>query len=237
MPTGMEASVGVSINVNAGQDLRCYFPGFYTTSSTYHNIDIFLEEHNYHHTDIPRAYWSKYSQYNQINVGMNTHSIPYGLYSFDDYYDYVGENNYWAGVETGNSRYYDLNFSYSYALSYPEVYMAMYAPVPTQDFCNNWSWSVCRFYDQFINRRYFFVAKSTSSSIASFRIQGNSAFPPSRDSATGFYDTLLYMTDVGNSRYYYQYSNARTSSPNLPSVMSPSTNTKDIKPSMFGSFL
>lgn len=39
---------------------------------------------------MPRAYWSKYSQYNQINVGMNTHSIPYGLYSFDDFYDYVG---------------------------------------------------------------------------------------------------------------------------------------------------
>lgn len=83
----MDASVGISINVSAGQDLRCYFPGFMTTSSSTHNIDIFLEDNNYFHTDMPRKYWSRFAQFDQINVGMNTHSIAYGL-GFDDYQDY-----------------------------------------------------------------------------------------------------------------------------------------------------
>lgn len=93
--SAMDPSVGISIDVSAGQDLRCYFPGFFTTSSSVHNIDIFLEESNYIHTDIPRRYWAKYSQYDSINVGMNTHSIAYGI-SFDDYQDYWYENNFWS---------------------------------------------------------------------------------------------------------------------------------------------
>ncbi len=40
--SSMWASVGISINVAVGQDLRCYFPGYRTTSSGTHNIDIFL---------------------------------------------------------------------------------------------------------------------------------------------------------------------------------------------------
>ena len=83
----MEPTVGISVDVSVGQDLRCYFPGFMTTSSSTHNIDIFLEENNYIHTDIPRKHWAKYSQYDGINIGMNTNSLPYGI-SFDDYQDY-----------------------------------------------------------------------------------------------------------------------------------------------------
>ena len=46
---------------------------------------------------MPRKYWAKYSQYDQINVGMNSHSIPYGLSNHDDIQDYSWENNFWGG--------------------------------------------------------------------------------------------------------------------------------------------
>ena len=115
--------------------------------------------------------------------------------------------------------------------------MSMYAPVPVNEFCTTTSWSYCRIYDSFINRKYFFVAKSTSSSISSFRISGTSSYPPAIDVATSFYNTLLYVTQPGNSRYLYSYSNARTSSPNFASAIYPQTNSKAIQPSMFGSFL
>lgn len=91
----MEPSVGISIDVSAGQDLRCYFPGYFTTSSNVFNIDIFLEENNYIHTDMPRKYWARFSQFNEIDVSMNTNSMPYGI-SYDDYQDYSWENNFWS---------------------------------------------------------------------------------------------------------------------------------------------
>ena len=113
----------------------------------------------------------------------------------------------------------------------------MYAPVPVYEFCTTTSWSECRFYNSFINRKYFFVAKSTDNYINSFRLAGTSSYPPSFDSNTTFYKTQLYVTQPGNSRYLYQYSNVRTSSPNFASAIYPSTSTKAIQPSIFGSFL
>lgn len=115
--------------------------------------------------------------------------------------------------------------------------MSMYAPVPVQEFCSTSSWSECRIYDSFINRRYFFVARSTSGSISSFRITGTSLFPPSFDFSTSFYNTLVYVSEPSNNRYQYSHTNARTSSPSLSSVITPSTSTRTIVPSMFGSFL
>jgi hypothetical protein len=113
----------------------------------------------------------------------------------------------------------------------------MYAPVPVYEFCTTTSWSQCRFYDSFINRKYFFVAKSASSSISTFRITGTSSYPPAFDASSSFYNTLLYVTQPSNSRYLYSNSNPRTASPNLASVIYPQTNSRSINPSMFGSFL
>lgn len=113
--------------------------------------------------------------------------------------------------------------------------MSMYAPMPVTSFCNSGSFSYCRVYDQFINRRYFVVTKSTSSSISSWTFSGASAaFPPSFDASSSFYNTLLYVTQPSYSRYLSSYSNSRST---LNSIISPSTNTKAIQPSMFGSFL
>ncbi len=68
-----------------------------TTSSGVHNIDIFVSKNNYHRTDMPRAYWAKYSQYDLINVGMNSHSIVYTI-SYDDVQNFVWENDYWTAA-------------------------------------------------------------------------------------------------------------------------------------------
>jgi hypothetical protein len=157
------------------------------------NIDIFIEEHNYHHTDMPRPYWAKYSQHDQVNIWLNVNSLQNGL-GFDDWYHNIGENNYWAGSETTNSRYYDLNISCSYNTYQPELYMSMYAPQPSTDFCTTNSWSYCRIYTSFVNRRFYFVAKSTSSGTSSFRITGTTNFPPSIDFTSTNYPTLLYWT-------------------------------------------
>jgi len=167
---------------------------------------------------------------------MNTHSVAYGI-TFDDYAHNQYENNFWEGGETTSSHYYELNFSMQYNEAYPEIYMSMLAPVPVSEFCTTTSWSECRVYDTFINRRFFFVAKSDSNSISNFRIAGTSSYPPAIDQDTGFHDTLLYVTQPVHSRYLFGYSNPRTSSPNLASIMSQSTSTKVIQPSMFGSFL
>ena len=46
---------------------------------------------------MPRAIWARYSQYDQINVGMNSYNIPYTA-SFDDVQNYSYENNFWAAA-------------------------------------------------------------------------------------------------------------------------------------------
>ncbi len=110
----------------------------------------------------------------------------------------------------------------------------MYAPKPVSEFCSSASFSECRAYDTFINRKYFFVAKSASSSISSWNIAGTSAFPPSVDNTNTNYQTLIYITDPTYSRYLSSYSNSRSA---LSSIISPSTGTKSIQPSMFSSLL
>ena len=113
--------------------------------------------------------------------------------------------------------------------------MSMYAPMPVTAFCSNGAFSFCRIYDSFITRRYFVVTKSTSNYISSWTISGSTAaFPPSFDASNTFYNTLLYVTQPTYSRYLSSYSNSRS---NFNSIISPSTNTKAIQPSMFGSFL
>lgn len=72
--------------------------------------------------------------------------------------------------------------------------MSMYAPVPVASFCNSGSFTHCRIYDSFINRRYFMVAKSSSGWISSWTIAGTSGFAPTLDADSNYYDTLLYVT-------------------------------------------
>ena len=106
--------------------------------------------------------------------------------------------------------------------------------MPVTSFCNSGSYSYCRVYDSFINRRYFVITKSTSNYISAWTFSGSAAFPPSFDISNTFYDTLLYVTQPSYSRYLSSYSNSRSS---LNTIISPSTNTKSIQPSMFGTFL
>ena len=41
IPSGMEPSIGVFLNVAAGQSMRCYFPGYLTSSSgSVLNVDV-----------------------------------------------------------------------------------------------------------------------------------------------------------------------------------------------------
>lgn len=39
----VDPTLGISLDVAVGQDLRCYFPGYRTTSSGNLNIDVFIE--------------------------------------------------------------------------------------------------------------------------------------------------------------------------------------------------
>jgi len=42
LSVGVDPTVAISLDISVGQDLRCYFPGFKTTSSGVLNIDIFI---------------------------------------------------------------------------------------------------------------------------------------------------------------------------------------------------
>ena len=66
--------------------MQCYFPGFLAPNSASGNtlnIDMFIYTNNYHHTYIPRGYWTKYSAYNQIDITMRS-QVGLGGISFSE---------------------------------------------------------------------------------------------------------------------------------------------------------
>ena len=85
----MHPSIGINMDVPAGYDIRCYFPGYRnptSASSNQINIDVFIETNNFHHRYMPRPYWAKYSQYNGINIPLTSTGLSSSLsiseYSF-----------------------------------------------------------------------------------------------------------------------------------------------------------
>lgn len=70
------------------------------------------------------------------------------------------------------------------------------------------------------------------------RLNGTVNFPLTVDSATSYMRTTMYWTDTGALDYYYaDYSNAQTSSPNIPAYLNPLSPSININPSLTGSLL
>ena len=66
IPSGMEPSIGIFINVASGQSLRCYFPGYLTsTAQSYLGTDFIRMIELFHPRYTKRGqYWSPYIRYN-----------------------------------------------------------------------------------------------------------------------------------------------------------------------------
>ena len=87
----MEPSIGVFLNVAAGQSMRCYFPGYLSSSSNSKlNVDI-MRMIELHHRRYSRRgnYWDRYVKYNSEET-YNTNGLS-GTLS-------VSENNFWTSA-------------------------------------------------------------------------------------------------------------------------------------------
>ena len=118
-----------------------------------------------------------------------------------------------------------------YNTANPTVYMSMYMPKPVTGFCSYSSFSYCRVYDSFVNRRYFVVAQ-WSGTTTTVRFNGTVYFPPADDLLSSFYGTYIGWTETSSERYYHIWSTTRSTS-----ILSPSTPAYSYKPVMFGSNL
>lgn len=186
----MEPSIGIFINVAAGQSLRCYFPGYLTsTAQSYLGTDFIRMIELFHPRYTKRGqYWSPYIRYN-IDESSYQSSGTSGSLS-------VYENNFWTSVESYQSRYYEANMT-GHSLSSPTVYMSMYMPKPVNSFCQYSSFASCRVYTSFVNRKYYVVAQ-WSGSTSVVRFNGTVTFPPADDSTSSYYQTYIGWTDTGS---------------------------------------
>ena len=117
------------------------------------------------------------------------------------------------------------------SISSPTVYMAMYMPKPVNAFCQYSSFSYCRVYTNFINRRYYVVAQ-WSGTTSAIRFNGTAYFPPADDQASSFYSTYIGWTDTGSEYYRHIWSTTRSTS-----ILSGDTPTYSYTPAIFGSDL
>lgn len=167
-------------------------------------------------------YWGVYSKYNVQEASYQTSGASGSLS--------VSENSFWTAAESYQSRYYEINMTGTNTAN-PTVYMSMYMPKPVTSFCQYSSFSYCRVYDSFVNRRYFVVAR-WSGTTTIVRFNGTVYFPPADDAASSFYSTYIGWTETSNERYHHIWSTTRSTS-----ILSPSTPAYSYKPVMFGSNL
>lgn len=67
--SGLSPVIAVYADVSVGQSIRCFFPGYVTSSSTnpsYIRIDAFRMNLLFFNRVWPRQYWSPYAIYNSV---------------------------------------------------------------------------------------------------------------------------------------------------------------------------
>lgn len=70
----MEPSIGIFANVPSGQSIKCYFPGYLTSSAqSYLGTDLMLVNDLFHPRYTKRGqYWSVYIEYNRDESSYQT---------------------------------------------------------------------------------------------------------------------------------------------------------------------
>ena len=220
----MEPSIGVFINVPYGQHLRCYFPGYITSTSSTRLLGSLILRDDLHmrRSTIRGNYWAPYIRRDFVAPNYISSSTSGSLS--------INENNFWTGAESFQGRSYQLNMTGT-SLSVPTVYLSAYVPKPVSSYCAYSSFYYCRVYDSFVNRRYFVVAQWTGTT-NTIRFNGTAYFPPTDDYSSSYYTTYIGWTDSNNDRYYH-ISSYSTNHGNL----SPSTPSAGNNPMIFGSSL
>ena len=142
-------------------------------------------------------------------------------------------SNFWTSSrEAYSSNYYELNVTGT-NLNYPVLYMSMYAPMPAASMCNNGNYYYCRVYTQFHSRRYYLVARSSTTTNA-FRFSGNYLMPQADDTSSQYYYTYIgyAYSEAGNLYYRHTWGSTRSTG-----VLVPSTPTYSYTPSLYGTNL
>lgn len=127
------------------------------------------------------------------------------------------------------SRYFDATYTFPWAFPDPVLYVSDYAPVPF-NYCNS-SFTQCRTYTSFINRRYYMIAQ-WGGSTGSIRLQGNTNFPPSDDNLASYYSQYWGVSYYPEIRTVFNRASSRDSS-----IISPTNPGSSISATIYGSTL
>jgi len=161
MISGFPPFLGIRVQANAGQFLKCFIPGFKMPSSSggdriYLNFYTDNLNHFKYH-GIPNQFFSSHQ-----TLGVNPeHTHLQGVPS--NWPSHYGPNNadtnsFWDHpLFTNQQRTWSFYWRASHQ-NRPNLYMSSYFPVPSQSLCNSGSFTQCRTYSTFLNRRHFINA-------------------------------------------------------------------------------
>lgn len=217
-----QTTIAIEADVASGQSLKCFFPGFQTSSSA--SMDAFFLVAN---SRAPANYpWLYYTYYyvDPGSYGMNGFGSS-GSFSVNEpgflSSSYIGDQtatNYYLQLTTGSGSW-----------NQPYIYVSYAAPIPSQSWCTNSGYNLCRVYTTYANRMYFIVAQSSSTSISqiTFNPGSTATLPNSREYfSTNLNVYAAWSYHYNQGVYYYitapgrDLSNLYADAPSLSSAPS-----------------
>jgi hypothetical protein len=196
--------IRVEANIPNGQSIQCFFPGFFTSSSATMNA-VFQVVDTRTPREYPSQYYTYYSNNAASSIGTNSNSNNSGFTFLETPSNFLISTTI-GGITNNTNGNYQLSLTASTTFYQPYIYISYPAPVPAQTWCSNSSFILCRVYTSYINRMYFIVAQSSSTSISQIVLNSGSApsLPNSRDYlSTNLNVYAAWSTTSAQGTYYY----------------------------------